>query len=111
FLSETEIRAIFEDMIRTVFRNAIAVDLPTPFPQMPYSEAMRLYGSDKPDLRVKLEFTELTDVMKDVDFKVFSAPANAEGGRVVAVRVPGGAELTRSEIDGYTQFVGIYGAK
>ena len=111
FLSETEIRAIFEDMIRTVFRNAIGVDLPAPFPQMPYAEAMRLYGSDKPDLRVKLEFTELTDVMKDVDFKVFSAPANADGGRVVALRVPGGAELTRSEIDGYTQFVGIYGAK
>jgi len=111
FLSETEIRAIFEEMIRTVFRNAIGVDLPAPFPQMPYAEAMRLYGSDKPDLRVKLEFTELTDAMKDVDFKVFSAPANAEGGRVVALRVPGGAEMTRSEIDGYTQFVGIYGAK
>ncbi len=111
FLSETEIRAIFEDMIRTVFRNAIGVELPAPFPQMPYAEAMRLYGSDKPDLRVKLEFTELTDAMRDVDFKVFSGPANAEGGRVVALRVPGGAEMTRSEIDGYTQFVGIYGAK
>jgi aspartyl-tRNA synthetase len=111
FLSETEIRAIFEDMIRTVFRHAIGVELPSPFPQMPYVEAMRLYGSDKPDLRVKLEFTELTDVMKDVDFKVFSAPANAEGGRVVGLRVPGGAELTRSEIDAYTQFVGIYGAR
>jgi len=111
FLSETEIRAIFEDMIRTVFRHAIGVELPAPFPQMPYAEAMRLFGSDKPDLRVKLEFTELTDAMKDVDFKVFSGPANAEGGRVVALRVPGGAEMTRSEIDGYTQFVGIYGAK
>src|SRR5690606_11825486 len=111
FLSETEIRAIFEDMIRTVFRNAIGVELPAPFPQMPHAEAMRLYGSDKPDLRVKLEFTELTDAMKDVDFKVFSGPANAEGGRVVALRVPGGAEMTRSEIDGYTQFVGIYGAR
>jgi len=111
FLSETEIRAIFEDMIRTVFRNAIGVDLPAPFPQMPYAEAMRLFGSDKPDLRVKLEFTELTDAMKDVDFKVFSGPANAEGGRVVALRVPGGAEMTRSEIDGYTQFVSIYGAR
>jgi aspartyl-tRNA synthetase len=111
FLSETEIRAIFEDMIRTVFSHAIGVELPAPFPQMPYAEAMRLYGSDKPDLRVKLEFTELTDAMKDVDFKVFSGPANAEGGRVVALRVPGGAEMTRSEIDGYTQFVGIYGAK
>jgi len=111
FLSETEIRAIFEDMIRVVFRNAIGVELPTPFPTMPYAEAMRLYGSDKPDLRVRLAFTDLTDAMKDVDFKVFSAAANAEGGRVVALRVPGGGEMTRSEIDGYGQFVAIYGAK
>ncbi len=111
FLSETEIRGIFETMIRHVFKEAIGVELPEPFPQMPYSEAMALYGSDKPDLRVKLRFSELTDAMKDVDFKVFSAAANMEGGRVVALRVPGGAELTRSEIDGYTQFVGIYGAK
>ncbi|MCL4184468.1 MAG: aspartate--tRNA ligase, partial [Burkholderiaceae bacterium] len=105
------IRAIFEDMIRVVFRNAIGVELPTSFPVMPYAEALRLYGSDKPDLRVKLTFTELTDVMKDVDFKVFSAPASMEGGRVVALRVPGGAEMTRSEIDGYGQFVAIYGAR
>ena len=111
FLSETEIRAIFEDMIRVVFRNAIGVELAAPFPTMPYAEAMNLYGSDKPDLRVKLAFTELTDVMKDVDFKVFSAAANSEGGRVVALRVPGGGEMTRSEIDGYGQFVAIYGAK
>jgi aspartyl-tRNA synthetase len=111
FLSEIEIREIFEDMIRTVFRHAIGVELPKTFPTMPYSEAMRLYGSDKPDLRVKLQFTDLTEVMKDVDFKVFAAAANAEGGRVVGLRVPGGAEMTRSEIDSYTQFVGIYGAK
>ncbi|MFP5461031.1 MAG: aspartate--tRNA ligase [Gammaproteobacteria bacterium] len=111
FLSETEIRDIFEKMIRHVFREAIGVDLPEPFPQMPYSEAMALYGSDKPDLRVQLRFTELTDVMKDVDFKVFSAAANMDGGRVVALRVPGGGEMSRSEIDGYTQFVGIYGAR
>ncbi len=111
FLSEIEIREIFEDMIRTVFRNAIGVDLPKTFPTMPYSEAMRLYGSDKPDLRVKLQFTDLTEVMKDVDFKVFAGAANAEGGRVVGLCVPGGAEMTRSEIDSYTQFVGIYGAK
>jgi aspartyl-tRNA synthetase len=111
FLSETEIRAIFEDMIRVVFRNAIGVELPAPFPTMPYAEAMRLYGSDKPDLRVRLAFTDLTDAMKDVDFKVFSAAANAEGGRVVALRVPGGGEMTRSEIDAYGQFVAIYGAK
>jgi aspartyl-tRNA synthetase len=78
---------------------------------MPYSEAMARFGSDKPDLRVKLEFTELTDVMADVDFKVFSAPAQQENGRVVGLRVPGGAEISRSEIDDYTQFVSIYGAK
>jgi aspartyl-tRNA synthetase len=78
---------------------------------MTWTDAMRLYGSDKPDLRVKLEFTELTDVMKDVDFKVFSGPANHAEGRVVALRVPGGAEMSRGEIDGYTEFVKIYGAK
>ncbi|MEY3664161.1 MAG: aspartate--tRNA ligase [Pseudomonadota bacterium] len=111
FLNETEIRAIFEDMIRTVFRNAIGVSLPEAFPLMSYDEAMRRFGSDKPDLRVKLEFTELTDVMRNVDFKVFSAAANLDGGRVVALRVPGGAEMTRSELDSYTQFVAIYGAK
>ena len=111
FLDEVEIRAIFEQMIRNVFHNAIGVDLPNQFPIMPYSEAMRLYGSDKPDLRVKMQFTDLTEVMKTVDFKVFSGAANMEGGRVVGLRVPGGAELTRSEIDAYTQFVSIYGAK
>ena len=111
FLTEIEIREIFEDMIRTVFRSVIGVELPKAFPTMPYSEAMRLYGSDKPDLRVKLQFTDLTEVMKDVDFKVFSAAANMDGGRVVGLRVPGGAAMSRSEIDTYTQFVGIYGAK
>ncbi len=111
FLAETEIRQIFEEMIHTVFRNAIGVDLPQPFPSMTHTDAMRLYGSDKPDLRVKLEFTELTDAMKDVEFKVFAGPANAEDGRVVGLRVPGGGEMTRSEIDAYTQFVGIYGAR
>ncbi len=111
FLSEVEIRAIFEDMIRRVFRNAIDVELPAPFPQMTYGEAMARFGSDKPDMRVKLEFTELTDVMKDVDFKVFAGAATMDGGRVVGLRVPGGAEITRSEIDAYTQFVAIYGAK
>ena len=78
---------------------------------MPWSEAMARFGSDKPDLRVKLEFTELTEVMKDVDFKVFSGPANMDNGRVVALRVPGGAALSRKEIDDYTQYVAIYGAK
>jgi aspartyl-tRNA synthetase len=110
FLKEEEIREIFENMIRTVFKNTMDIDLPE-VPHMTYQEAQRLYGSDKPDLRVKMQFTELTDVMKDVDFKVFSAPANAEKGRVVALRVPGGSEISRSEIDTYTQFVSIYGAK
>ncbi len=110
FLTEEEIRVMFEGMIRSTFKNVIDVDLPA-FPVMKHADAMRLYGSDKPDLRVKLEFTELTDVMKDVDFKVFSSPANQADGRVVGLRVPGGGDMTRGEIDGYTEFVKIYGAK
>ena len=110
FMSEQEIRDMFEGMIRQTFKTALGVDLPA-YPVMEYADAMRLYGSDKPDLRVKLEFTELTDVMKDVDFKVFSTPANAANGRVVALRVPGGSEMSRGEIDAYTEFVKIYGAK
>jgi aspartyl-tRNA synthetase len=110
FLTEEEIRTMFEGMIRSTFQHAIGVELPA-FPVMTYADAMHRYGSDKPDLRVKLQFTELTDVMKDVDFKVFSGPANMADGRVVALRVPGGAEMSRGEIDGYTEFVKIYGAK
>ena len=111
FLSEEEIRAIFEGMIREVFKSVQGVELPNPFPIMPYAEAMRLYGSDKPDMRVKLQFTDLSDVMKDVDFKVFAQAAQAPGSRVVALRVPKGGEMSRSEIDAYTKFVAIYGAK
>ncbi len=110
FLGEDEIRAIFERMIVEVFQTQLGVDLGT-FPTMTYQEAARRFGSDKPDLRIKLEFTELTDVMKDVDFKVFSAPATSLGGRVVALRVPGGSAISRGEIDQYTEFVKIYGAK
>lgn len=110
FLTEDEIRAITEAMIRTVFRKVMGVELPV-YAQMTYAEAMHKYGSDKPDLRVKLQFTELTDVMKDVDFKVFSTPATTPGGRVAALRVPGGGEMSRGEIDAYTEFVKIYGAK
>ena len=110
FLSEQEIRDMFEGMIRHVFMKALNVDLGA-YPVMKYADAMHRFGSDKPDLRVKLEFTELTDVMGDVDFKVFSVPATTKGGRVVALRVPGGAAITRSEIDAYTEFVKIYGAK
>ena len=110
FLGEDEIRAITEAMIRTVFRKTLGVELPV-YVEMTYAEAMHRYGSDKPDLRVKLEFTELTEVMRDVDFKVFSGPANAKGGRVAALRIPGGAEMSRGEIDAYTEFVKIYGAR
>jgi len=110
FMSEEEIRDMFQGMIVSVFKNALNVELGE-FPVMTYADGMRLYGSDKPDLRVKMQFTELTDVMKDVNFKVFSTPANTKGGRVVGLCVRGGADLSRSEIDGYTDFVKIYGAK
>ncbi len=115
FMSEQEIRDMFENMIRLVFKKTLNIDLPDPFPVMDYATAMGMYGSDKPDMRVQLQFTDLTAVMKDVDFKVFSGAANMEGGRVVGLRVPGGAKegsgMPRSEIDAYTQFVAIYGAK
>ena len=110
FLDENQIMDITEDMARHVFKESIGVDLGQ-FPRIAYDDAMALYGSDKPDLRVSLKFAELTDVMKDVPFKVFNAAANLPNGRVVALRVPGGAKLSRKEIDEYTQFVGIYGAK
>ncbi|MFN0159964.1 MAG: aspartate--tRNA ligase [Burkholderiales bacterium] len=110
FLDEVEIRAIFEGMFRSVFKEAIGVDLPA-LQVLPFAEAIALYGSDKPDLRVTLRFTELTDAMKEVAFKVFSGPANTAGGRVAGLLVPGGAALTRGEIDAYTEFVKIYGAK
>jgi len=111
FLTEQQIRALFETMIRGVFAETMQVALPDPFPVMTYADAMGRYGSDKPDLRVSLEFTEITDLVADVDFKVFSEPARLPNGRVVALRVPGGGALSRSEIDGYTEFVKIYGAK
>jgi aspartyl-tRNA synthetase len=111
FLAEEEIRSIMEGLMRSVFKQSLDVDLPDPFPVMAYSEAMARYGSDKPDLRVPLEFTELTDIMKSVEFKVFAGAANAAGGRVAGLRIPGGGVLTRGEIDAYTQFVGIYGAR
>ena len=114
FLSEEDIRTMFQEMITTVFKHTIGVDLGE-FPVMTYQDAMRLYGSDKPDLRVNLQFTEVTDVMADVDFKVFSGAATMKGGRVVALRIPGGSRegggISRGEIDAYTEFVKIYGAK
>ncbi len=114
FLTEQEIRDLFQRMISTVFKSVLEVDLGE-FPVMPYSQAMHRFGSDKPDLRVKLELTELTDVMADVEFKVFAGAAAMKGGRVAALRVPGGAReaggLSRGEIDGYAEFVKIYGAR
>ena len=110
FLTEDQITALMEEMIRSIFKEVLSVDLPNPFPRMTYGEAMDRFGSDKPDLRVTLELTDVTDAVKDVAFKVFSGPATT-GGRVAAMRVPGGATLSRGEIDEYTKFVGIYGAR
>jgi aspartyl-tRNA synthetase len=111
FLGVPEITALMEDMIRTVFQEVLEIGLPDPFPRMTYAEAMSKYGSDKPDLRVALTLTELTDAMKEVEFKVFSGPANAPGGRVAGLLIPGGGEMTRSEIDAYAQLATVYGAK
>ncbi|ERS83916.1 aspartate--tRNA ligase [Halomonas sp. PBN3] len=110
FVEEEDIMAITEAMIRQLFQEVLAVELPE-FPRMTWHEAMTRYGSDKPDLRIPLELTDVDDLMQQVDFKVFSGPASADDGRVAALRVPGGAKLSRKEIDDYTKFVGIYGAK
>lgn len=111
FMTEEQIMTTVEDMIRKMFKDVQNIDLVKPFPRMSFAEAMSRYGSDKPDMRVTLEITELSEVMKDVDFKVFAGAANMEGGRVAALRVPNGAAISRSEIDAYTEFVKIYGAK
>jgi aspartyl-tRNA synthetase len=111
FLDELEIRALMEGLVRAMFREALGVELADPFPIMTYADAMRDYGSDKPDLRIPLTLTELTDLMRSVDFKVFRAAADLPGGRVAALRVPGGNAMTRKEIDDYAPFVAIYGAK
>jgi aspartyl-tRNA synthetase len=111
FLDQREITELMEQLIRHVFKEAIGVDLPSPFPRLSYDDAIARYGSDKPDLRVPLQLTELTDVMKGVAFKVFSGPAGTPGGRVAGLLVPRGGELTRGEIDAYTEFVGGFGAK
>jgi aspartyl-tRNA synthetase len=111
FVEENDVMTLVEGMIRETFKKAQDIDLPEAFPRMSYAEAMARFGSDKPDLRVTLELTEVTDAMKDVAFKVFSGPANDPAGRVAALRVPAGAALSRGEIDGYTEFVKIYGAK
>lgn len=111
FLDELQIRALMESLVRHMFREAAGIELPDPFPVMKYDDVVRDYGLDKPDLRVPLKFTELTDVMKDVDFNVFSTPAKDPAGRVIGLCVPGGGTLTRGEIDGYTEYVKTLGAK
>jgi len=111
FLDEAQIRGLMEGLARHLFKSVLGVALPDPFPVMSYEEAMRDYGLDKPDLRVPLKLAELTDVMRDVEFKVFSGPANAPGGRVAALRIPGGGAISRGEIDGYTDFVRGLGAR
>jgi aspartyl-tRNA synthetase len=111
FLDEHAVMQLTETMMRGLFREVLGVELPDPFPQMPYAEAMSRYGSDKPDLRIALELVDLGEEMKNVEFKVFSGPANDPEGRIVVLRVPGGADISRKEIDGYTDYVGRYGAK
>ena len=111
FLDAQAIRRLMEAMVREVFREAIDVALPDPFPVLRYDDAMRDYGSDKPDLRVPLKLVELTDVMKEVEFKVFAGPASTPGGRVCALRVPGGGALPRSQVDGYGEYMKTLGAK
>lgn len=111
FVEEADIKNIASKLTQTIFKDVLDIDLPSKFQEITYQEAMLKYGSDKPDLRVNLELIELTSDMKDVDFKVFSNPANADNGRVAALRIPSGAEMSRSEIDQYTEFVKIYGAK
>ena len=111
FVSEEDLMTMMEEMIRKLFANVLEEALPNPFPRMTYAEAMDRFGSDKPDLRIPLELVEISDLMQNVDFKVFSAPAQDPNGRVTALRIPGGNSLSRKEIDDYTKYVGIYGAK
>ncbi|HIF5969141.1 TPA: aspartate--tRNA ligase [Vibrio parahaemolyticus] len=110
FMTADQVREVTEKMVREMWQELLNVDLGE-FPVMPFSEAIRRFGSDKPDLRNPLELVDVADLVKDVEFKVFSGPANDEKGRVAVIRVPGGAELTRKQIEGYAEFVGIYGAK
>ena len=111
FMDEAALTDLMEAMIRALFKEVLKIDLPDPFPRLPYAEALGRFGSDKPDLRIPLELTELSDLMAGVEFKVFAAPARDPRGRVAALRVPGGGRLTRKEIDDYTAYVSRYGAK
>ena len=111
FMDEEQIMALMEGMMRELFRRVLGVELPDPFPRITHAEAMRRFASDKPDLRIPLELVDVADLLVDVEFKVFSGPANDPAGRVAALRLPQGGKLSRKEIDDYTRFVGIYGAK
>lgn len=111
FVAEEDLMQLMEEMIRDLFANVLGQALPNPFPRMTYAEAMSRYGSDKPDLRIALELVDVSDLMQAVDFNVFSGPANDKNGRVAALRIPGGNALSRKEIDDYTKYVSIYGAK
>ena len=107
----SDVTGTMEELVRFVFKETLDVDLPNPFPRMSYAEAMQRFGSDKPDLRIDLELVEVADLMESVDFKVFAGPAADPEGRVAALCVPGGAEMSRKIIDDYTKYVGIYGAR
>jgi aspartyl-tRNA synthetase len=111
FMDEEQITGLMEELMRTLFKQILDIDLPSPFPRMTYAEAMYRFGSDRPDLRNPLELIDVSDVMKEVEFKVFSGPAKMENGRVAALRLPKGSELTRKVIDDYTSFVAQYGAR
>ncbi len=111
FLTEQEIQALMEEMIRRMFKDLMKVDLPNPFPRLSYADAMRRFGSDKPDLRIPLELVDIADLLSDVEFKVFAEPAKDPHGRVAALCVPGGATMTRKEIDDYTQYISVFGAR
>ncbi|MDH5633219.1 MAG: aspartate--tRNA ligase [Gammaproteobacteria bacterium] len=111
FIDEEQVMGLMEDMIRNLFRTILNVELPNPLPRITYAESMNRYGVDRPDLRIPLELVEVGDLMQDVEFKVFSGPAKSESGRVAALRVPRGGELSRKQIDDYTTYVGEYGAK
>lgn len=111
FCDEEDIQSLNEALIRHLFKGLLDVNLPDPFPRMTYATAMQRYGSDKPDLRIPFELVDIADLVKDIEFKVFSGPANDAQGRVTALRIPKGADLSRKAIDDYTQYVGIFGAK
>ena len=111
FMNEIEITSLMEEMIRGLFQEVLNVSLPKKFSSISYHEAMKLYGVDRPDLRVPMQMVDMNETMKDVEFKVFSGPANSDNGRVAALKVPGGASISRKQIDDYTKYVSIYGAK